>query len=460
MGLLGSQIIHEPLNILYLAAVARNVGAQVKILDYGLNKFNGERFKKYLKNYSPDILGFSCMTQDIHAAADLAAIAKDSIQKPLIIAGGVHPSVLPKRTLEEFPFFDAVVFGEGEKTLEKIIETFPAKKTLAGILGVAWRGHDGEIHKEKPRPMMENLSSLPLPARDLVETDKYLRLTSTPGLAGRIARVGTIFTSRGCPYQCIFCSGWQTCGKVPRKVPVDMVAREISELAVKYGVKHITIKDDTFTIDPDYTIAVGRLLSDSKITWDCKTRINVIDRPLLIEMKNLGCVRVHMGVESGSDRILKLIRKNITADQVREAFAIAKEMKIERTAYFIIGAHPAETYEEHLMSRALCKEIKADYAVFSVVVPYPGTEVNKIMKEAGQIFSEDWRRYNPFVQIPAWKTDHFSPEKLMELQKKAMTSIYFSSNFIFSKLKTLRRPSAWGYWGKSALDFIKWRSRK
>lgn len=457
MGLVGRQIIHEPFNLLTLAAVAREHGARVRLADYALSQYSEFSLKKLLDEFPADLVGFSCMTQDIHAASDVADAVKRIHPEALTVAGGVHPSVLPERTLREFAAFDMVVAGEGEWTIAEIVKIMAAGDMIKGVAGTVRRGQEGRIITEEPRAMMQNLDDIPLPARDLAPMETYLNRTSTPGITGKVVRVGTIFSARGCPYRCIFCSGWQTCGKKPRLVSIERIGEEINQLVGKWGVRHITIKDDTFTIDRENTLNIGKLLAKAKVTWDCKTRINVVDKNLLRDMKDLGCVRLHMGVESGSDRILKLIRKKTTVEQVEETFAITRELGFERTAYFIIGSHPSETFEEFMKSRALCKRIKPDYAVFSVIVPYPGTEIYDLMKSAGRILSDDWRRYNPFVQVPAWRTDHFSPEDLMDMQKRAMTAIYLSPHFISTKLRTLRHAAAWGYWARSAMDFFRYR---
>lgn len=460
MGLVGRQIIHEPFNLLTLAAVARQNGADVRLADYAVSPYSASALQNLLREFPADLAGFSCMTQDIHVAAEVAGTIKEIHPQTITVAGGVHPSVLPERTLEEFDSFDLVVAGEGERTVAEIIKRMVAEEEIKGVAGTVRRKQNGQIITEQARSFMQELDEVPLPARDLAPMEIYLNRTSTPGISGKVVRVGTIFSARGCPYNCTFCSGWQTCGKKPRLVPSDRIAEEIEQLVNKWGVRHITIKDDTFTIDREKTIEIGQMMDDAKVTWDCKTRINVVDEQLLREMKRLGCVRLHLGVESGSDRVLKLIRKNTTVEQIERAFAITRELGFERTSYFIIGSHPSETYDEFLQSRALCKKIKPDYAVFSVIVPYPGTEVYDLMKMSGQILSEDWRRYNPFVQVPAWHTDHFSPEDLMNMQKQAMTAIYLSPHFIATKLKTLRHAAAWGYWARSAIDFWKYRSTR
>lgn len=466
MGLLGAQIIHEPLNILTLAAVARQSGADVRIADFALELYSEQNFQRLLQGWAPDIVGFSCMTQDVHSAAELAQFVHQALPKTVTLAGGIHPSALPEGTVDEFPAFDAIVAGEGEGPLAAMVER--SKKLAAPIdNGELFEGIAGVYYKQgkivvsqPPAAPMADLGVLPLPARDLAPTEKYFSRTSTPGVSGLISRVGTLFTARGCPYQCIFCSGSLICGQRPRTVPPNLIALEVKDLVERYGAQHITVKDDTFTLDADHTLKVGAILSDAGVTWDCKTRINVADKSLLAEMKKQGCVRLHFGVESGSDRILKLIKKNTTVEQIENAFAVAGELGFDRTAYFIIGAHPSETHEEFAQSRALCKRLRPEYAVFSVVVPYPGTELNRIMKTNGQVLSEDWRRYNPFVQVPAWRTDHFSPEQLMSMQKSAMTRYYLSPHFIASKLKTLRYPSAWKYWARSASDFFKYRKTR
>ena len=457
MGLLGRQIIHEPLNLLVLAAAARSAGADVRVLDLALSDDPGA-YDRALREYDPHLIGYSAMTQDIHAAALLAEHAKRTHPDAVTVVGGVHASVLPERTLAEFPSFDMAVVGEGEATLAELTRRVACSEEFIGIPGVV-RRFEENIVAESPRGFLD-IENVPLPARDLVDVDAYLSRTSTPGVTGAVARVATLFTARGCPYRCSFCSGHITCGKNPRYTPLELVREEVTQLANTYGAAHITIKDDTFTTNPMRALAVGEILHDAGLTWDCKTRINTVERFLLEEMKRLGCTRLSMGVESGSDRVLAAIGKQISVDKVEQAFALTREIGFDRSAYFIIGADPDETTEEFEQSLALAKRIRPEFPVFSVIVPYPGTAVFRQLSERGFIFSEEWRRYNPFVQRPVWRTANFSPDDLMAMQKKAMTELYFSGWFIAGKLATLRHLSAWGYWARSAVDFIKYRKTR
>lgn len=336
-----------------------------------------------------------------------------------------------------------------------------------GVCGCAYRKGD-EVRINKPRPFISKLDELPFPARDLLKLESYV---GRPNPAGLKAFGGStnIITSRGCPHNCTFCSVHLGMGKKPRFRSIDNVVGETRECIKKFDIKNFRIVDSTFTLSRKRVIDFCRRVKELGIVWACDARVDEVDRKLFAVMYDAGCRKISFGVESGSPRILELMRKGITVEQVERAFGFAHKAGLTTEAFFIIGSHPTETKKDIEMSYSLAKKIKTLYPVFAINIPYPGTEVYKIFNEKKCITDRDWNNYAEYNIIPGVetgflsrqqlmpviKTDSHTPEELWRLQKKLIRRHYLSPQFIGSRIKSIKSLGDVKYYLTSGINLLK-----
>jgi radical SAM superfamily enzyme YgiQ (UPF0313 family) len=388
----------------YIAAVLSKNGYEVKIYnaDYKSSEnyadqreiFEGyDNYKKILSNlnhplwlevkeniesYSQDIIGITMLTGTYKSAENIGRIAKKFNKDVEVVVGGPHPTILPEETIKN-EYFDYVVRGEGEYTFLDLVNGIGVED----IPGLTYINKRGEIVNNPDREIVEDLDSLPFPCRGL-----YLNDT-------RYMDYGYIMTGRGCPFECTFCASkkvWK--GHVRFRSP-ESVVEEVKHVHDKYSTKFFYFVDDTFTLNKKRTKKICELLveSDLDISWICDTRVDTIDEELLRLMKESGCVRVKIGVESGSERILKKVKKKITKKQVRDSVSLIKKVGIDLTIYLMIG-FPTETKEEMQETLDFARELEPTYYSLSILAPYPGTEIyDDVIRSGIKLPKEHWEYF-------------------------------------------------------------------
>lgn len=360
-----------------------------------------------LDQFRPDIVGISATTGSYGSAMKVAKIVKEHDSEIPVVMGGPHPTLLPEDTVKE-PYFDIVVRGEGEYTMLEVVECLEKEKSLHEVKGITFKDK-GEIYHNPSRPLIENLDSLPFPARDLIyEKEKY------PHQA-----FGYILTSRGCPYECIFCSSPKIWGRKVRFRSPEKVVAEIEEVVRDFKTRTFRINDDTFTVNKKRVLEICDLLIEKNlgITWQCDTRVNLLTRDLCKRMKEAGCVQFNLGVESGNPEVLSFTKKGITLDQARNAIKMTKDAGILALAYFMIG-FPDETCEQIQDTIAFMEEVKPDFSVFSIVTPYPGTELFDIARNMELLPRHlDWSTFFHHSSDMAF-TKKISRERILALIKE------------------------------------------
>ncbi len=422
-----------PLGILYVAAyLKKNTQHQIKILDLQLEDKNEDELREYLLEEKPDIIGITAITFMMIDTIKLIKLISKILPDVKIILGGPHVNIYPQETLE-IPGVDFIVLGEGELPALDLINHINDKEKLKTIKGLVFKDN-GQIINTGPRELLQDLDQLPHPARELTNYKKYYSTISTAN------PTTSMFTSRGCPYKCIFCDRPHL-GKHFRARSASNVVDEIEKIK-NLGIKEIFIYDDTFTIDRQRVIDICNeiLKRGIKINWDVRARVNTVDEELLKLMRKAGCTRIHYGVESGVDRILKNLRKGITVEMAKKAFQATKKTGIEAAAYFMIGC-PGEKLEDIKQSIKLAKELKPDYVHFSVLTPFPATEIYFIGLQNGLIKKDVWREFakypNENFTPPAWE-ENFNRQELINLLKKAYRLFYLRPSYIFNRLTKLR----------------------
>ena len=444
-----------PLNLGYIASFLRERGYDLEIWDYEVENLTEEGLHRKIRQANPGLIGITCLTPTVIGAHKIASLIKKMSRDILIVAGGAHPTVLPTETLNEFPDFDMAVIGEGEETLLEILRYLKEKRSFSGIRGIAYREKNGAVKIENPRPYFEDINLLPFPARNLVDQNLYRGHHVSRGFSRQFLKVSEIITSRGCPYNCIFC----VCHN--RKTlfrNIDNVLAEIDDCITRYNTSHFSFLDDTLTMNPKHITELCKGLNRfKKITWDCFARVDTVSLEILKEMAQSGCRKISYGVESGSPRILNLIKKNIKLEQVRNAFVWSREAGIEYIeGSFMIGCHPNENRQDIDMTIKIIYELEPDILMLSIMIPYPGTEVYKIMKEK-RYLSEGirWDDFVFFTYKPAWRIDFFSSGQLFDIHRNLLRRFYLRPKYIFKILRKIKNWNELLYWIDEGTDFIR-----
>lgn len=397
--------LSPPTGIMYLASYLRNQGYSVAILDGAVMSASGKSLKAAINDYSPQVVGISSVTINANNVRKVAAYVKERHPQCKIICGGPHPTFQYEEMLSGTEI-DAVVLKEGEETSLELVQYFiEGEGHLENIRGIAFRS-SGEIALTPDRGFIENLDALPFPARDLVSLSSY----SVPGV---------IITSRGCPFQCIFCAAGPLSGRRNRMRSPNNVVDELWDAGERYGLKSWFFGDDCFTINSARCkeLCQGILQLPWPIKWTCEGRVDTISKDLLYSMKEAGCVGIQFGVESGSAEILKSIKKNIEPEQVIQAVKWAVDLGIRAACSLQIG-HPYDTEETIMETINFARQLRrlAPSLVttdFAVTTPLPGTSLVKNAERLGvSIRTGDWDQYT-FID-PVMDTKQLTAEQILK----------------------------------------------
>lgn len=368
---------YPPLGILQLAAVLRMNNYQVDIFDANIeNKDFGETINRIMESQS-DFIGFSATTTIINIAYKIINYLKiEKKIKSKIIVGGIHATALPREILEKSKA-DFAVIGEGEETLIELLDSLSNnKEDLMKIKGIAYRTKAGEIMITERRELIKNIDSLPIPAYDMIDIKKYSSIFSKSN------KFITYIRSRGCPFDCIFCSVKAMFNRKYRIQSPEKTINDLKFLKEKFGIKEVLFKDSEFIIDKSNCKRLFELMISEKLNlrWTCGARIDSIDEEIISLMKKSGCEVISFGIESGSQRISDIMKKQISVNLVREKINIVKKSGIKISVNFIIGNY-LETIEDLKKTEELIDLIPYNFINVSFLTPFPGSELYNIYKE-------------------------------------------------------------------------------
>lgn len=424
-----------PVGLAILAAILKNEGHEVKVLEVdkitmtndinysdeykrlqlyvdGIN--NSEHhiwkdIKKYLKEFHPDVIGLTVMTQKLGSAVKLAQICKEWNPSVPVIVGGAHPTLGPEQVLSS-NYIDYAVRGEGEQVLPQLLRAISTKNGLSEIGSLSYK-KDGHVINNPTCALIEDLDSVPLPGRELLMNAHNYSSED----------MGVIMTTRGCPFGCTYCFHmWE---RRVRYRSIDNVIKEIRQVKERYGTKQFAFKDDTFTINRKRLMGLLQKMIDEKlnINWECTTRVDVLDEEMLKKMIEAGCNVVKIGVETGSEKILKETNKGVTMAQIRKAAALLNKYNVFWSAYFMMGL-PQETEEDILSTYRFMKELNPYYAGLGVYNPMPKTELYDKGVEMGLLYEkvglDHFFKVNPkdmYFKDPKKRVAYISHEKFEKL---------------------------------------------
>ena len=400
-----------PLGLAYMAALLAKKNYDVKIVDLNVGQKD-----QAIPHNNWDLVGITLDTSRYYKGMEYARMLKSKGTR--VVVGGPHASFMADEILESGSS-DYVVRGEGEHTMLELAETLNQGGNLEQIQGLSFRNDDQIIHNDK-RAYSDDLDTLPSPARDLLDMDKY-----------RTSKLGTrsitsILTSRGCPYQCSFCASSKLAGTFWRARSVQSIVEEIQFVKDTYGYRAFAFVDDNFTLNPQRVIDLCEEICKRgwDIHWWCFSRVDtIVKNPEMVSlMYEAGCRSTYIGVESSNQETLDSYNKKISADISRKAISVLKENKIEMTASFIIGGL---NEDKKMVKDTLryAKSLNPNTVSFTILTPYPGTDLFEQVKD--RIITFDWRKYDGIHSVIRLK--HFKPMQLQFTLLRFYLSFYLRS---------------------------------
>lgn len=366
------------LGIAYLVSVLKKAGYKAS-LDDGAGVTEKEMLEK-IKKISPDVVGITMNTTNRFEALSLAKKVKLMLKIPIIL-GGPHPSLLPEQLLKNYSYIDYVIRGEGEENIVPLIKSIEKKYSLKKIKGISYK-ENGKIINNAPSKPIENLDKLPFPEWKYFDLKKYSGQEEYPK-EFRNHPIGSIISSRGCPYRCTFCSSSNLWGHKIRFRSAKNVLEEIKML-YGLGVRFFVYNDDNFTSDKKRAIEICKLMIEEglnkKMGWQCRAEVNLMDDELLSWMKKANCTMIEFGIEDCSEEGIRWFKKSHNQEQVKKAFALCKKYGIQIKSYFIVGGD-FETKENISRKKEYIEELNPDVTTASILLAYPGTEIYSLGKE-------------------------------------------------------------------------------
>jgi len=386
-----------PLGIAYIASVLRKHNYDVKALD--LYYVPHSKAKQMIEDEHPKIIGISCFSEQRWSSFELARYLRQAYPDSKIILGGPHSTFLYEQILTELPI-DAIIMGEGEYTFLDFVEACHENRDWSAINGLAYL-KDGKVKLNPPRCMIENLDELPFPDYSDFEQTKYaatnwFRNASMYGKKLKDMKWTAVCGSRGCAFNCSFCSTPQYWKRKWRRRSPNNIVDEIELLNKKYGYEFIDFADDIFTLDQQWTtdICNEMIRRNLKVLWSCCTRVDTVSLELLRLMKKAGCFFISFGVESFSSVVLTSVNKKITKQKILDACDLCKQVDLNIEFLLIVGS-PGETDETIDETIQLINMVEPYAIAPSIMTIFPGTKQYDDAVADGFIDDSYWMTNKP-----------------------------------------------------------------
>lgn len=428
-----------PLGICYLASIFRERGYSVEIFDphikhveeytsTGDPELLREAIRRRLRNLDYDVVGIASQFLYTYRWGHfIAAESKAAAPHIPVIIGGGHPSLIGEKVIQD-KNIDFVVMGEGEQTALSIIKYLETGdgSILEQTDGMCYRrGNDVIIRKKST--FQKNIDDLPFPAWDLLDIDKYISVSIRMISYGK--RSLPVITSRGCPYSCTFCNSFESWGRKFRMRSPANILKEIDHLIKRYRIEDVLFVDDNMTVDKTRMMKITAGLRKRNISWGL---VNIssftTDEEMLVSMKESGCTNLSISIESAVPSTLKAVRKPVNLDWSKELIKICRKLGLRCSLNFITGL-PQETKEDMLQTCRFAEEVRADWNTFSVLVPYPGTDIYKHCVEKGYL-DEDKLDMDHLTQRNLQiETEHWDKQWVSELTYDINIRVNFLRNY-------------------------------
>ena len=405
---------HPHAGLAYLAAYSIKKGHSTTVIDAKYEGITNNELLNRIVEWKPDIVGFTIRTPDVREAEKLSIAIKKAIPQCVIVVGGAHVTGLKERVLEECRYFDIAVIGEGEETFSELLDilTKPEfkRELLHEVNGIIFQ-NNGKIVTTDPRSLIQDLDFLPFPAWNM-----FPKSSTRP-----------LFTSRGCPFKCIFCQ--RVMGNKVRSMSPERVLQEMKWNIEQHGCTFFQIEDEVFGVNRKWINRVLDLMIEQgihkKVKWFANSRVNIANLELFKKMRNAGCVAIGLGIESGNQEILDAIRKDFKLQQAYDAIKMAKQAGLITFAFFILG-HPNETKRTIRDTINFACKLNPTEVTFGIMIPYPGTEIYEMAKrrEGGyKSLDEDWEKFTKHFG-KGIELEELSSKDLNRYQKQAYLEFY------------------------------------
>jgi len=417
----------QPLGLLYLVSILRRDFPgefEIELVEQALDDLNLDQMRARIQRFDPDLIGFSCLSVEADEMQRVASVAKALKPECITVLGGPHATVFFDYALND-PNLDLAVLNEGEITFPELLRALREDRSLDEVAGIVFK-REGRLVQTPPRDYVPELDSIPLPAWDLIDFQRYAVQISMNAYS-HSRPWAALFTSRACPYQCTYCHN--IFGKKVRYRSVENVMAEIELLTKTYGVRELHIVDDIFNYDLDR----AKRICDEIVARGIKVKLafpnglrgDRMDRELIRKLKQAGCYAITYAVETASPRLQKLIKKNLNLDKVREAIAWTYEEGMIPQAFLMLG-FPGETLEEMKMTVDYTVKSKLLRGIFFTVVIYPRTGLYELARQEYPHF--DFSRWNMFDLRYSSETPFYTKATgidLFKIQRNAYRRFFF-----------------------------------
>jgi anaerobic magnesium-protoporphyrin IX monomethyl ester cyclase len=427
--------LDPPLGLITLSAFLLEKGYNTLIFDLNVEIESNQEIAAFINNLNEEynldkvVFGISFLTPYVYSSYEIAKQLKSFFPENLIVGGGAHATFLPEELLNS-NLIDIVVRGEGEYSLFDII----TNKKLENIEGISYKaninGKSKNVHNPD-RERIKDIDSLPFPSYHQLKMDEYKPILGS----NRKSPVANIITARGCPGKCFFCC--KTFGnKVSFKSPENIIA-EIKLLIRDYGVKHINIYDDTFTLNKKRVIEFCDLLIEEnlKIEWTCFARIDTMDTQLLNKMKEAGCYQVMYGVENFNQDILDSLAKGFKVEKIQEVIDQTRKAGIITRVSVMVG-NTYDTWDTYKNNIKALKKLKPDILVSSIYTPIPGSKLFEWALENDRLLTHDWSKFAGNNSV--MKLDYLTQKDVVKQYQRIYSDYYYNLPYFFRRIKRIR----------------------
>lgn len=424
--------IFPTLGLTTIAAVALQGGHSVDILDFSYRVYDWQFVKSEILRLKPDIVGISATTPLMNQLRDISVLCKDISKNILVVGGGSHVSAMPAESMEE-SMLDIAVVGEGDFTFGEICNGIDPKQ----ILGICYRDESENIKFTDPRPPIENLDDLPMPAWHLFDSNGYKNRMSR--LLAKRPPVTMAEFSRGCVFKCDFCASKITMALSYRKKSPQRCAEEVRTM-YRLGWREFMLADDIFTSDHGWAVEVCNAIAagGTGMVWSCTNGIRVesADDDLFNAMHRAGCYRVSFGFESGDDTILKAFGKGgrATISQGKVAVKTARKANIDTNGFFMLGLSP-DTEESMLKTIEFARVLELDMLKFGIAIAFPGSPMFNDYIDKGLVKSYDWDGYHIYTEQALFAHPYLDYKTILRYMKIGYRkAILTNLGFIYRRL--------------------------
>ncbi|HEY3131588.1 MAG TPA: radical SAM protein [Acidobacteriota bacterium] len=431
-------ILGIPIGLAYCAAVVEKEGHEVDILDLALESSVQAAhavLRERLRKTKYDLAGLTCMTVEYEGARETAQVIKQCDPSLRIVFGGQHPTIESDEVINN-GVCDFIVAGEGEDTFADLVTALQSGRDPWTVPGILFH-KNGAALRTMPRSVTVDIDALPWPAYHLLELERYFLMESaryTP----KHKRAIQIFTSRGCPWRCTYCH--DLFGKKFRGRSAENVFGEMYMLYKQYGVREFMVEDDIFNLDIPRAKKICDLIINSEMNkkvymqFGNGLRLECFDEELVRKLAQAGTHHIAVAIESASPRIQKLIKKNLHLNKAKDVLSWTRKYGINTLGFFMIG-FPTETVDEIKQTIAFARKTDLDEALFSIVIPYAGTEINKMVFEQGLYDPDEVARHG--TKVVTIKSEHFDFYTLKKLQQRAYLTFFLTKGRFFRMMPKL-----------------------